>query len=209
MHTVCSESEGHCWRGPGIPEIRAQHRSPEGSPRCQAVLWSPGWGRHTAANSTRGSQFLLGQCYAEPDCLLQLYREIFYRRFWLYTSSCLKEPVDIKRVEAPALHRRQQQASTQADSLTLSSLGVFILGTARSPFHCRKQEGWHSKPKTVTNDKLLIFSLSSFIFLEHKSSLSLEFITNISSSAPFRSRRAKIPGAVLEKVWCLCAMGSF
>lgn len=43
-----------------------------------------------AQGSTRGSQFLLGQCYAEPDCLLQLHREIFYRRFWLYTRWCLK-----------------------------------------------------------------------------------------------------------------------
>lgn len=34
----------------------------------------------------------------------------------VYTS--LKEPIDIKRVEAPALPRRQQQASTQADSLS-------------------------------------------------------------------------------------------
>lgn len=141
MHAMCSESEGHCWRGPGIPEIRAQHRSPEGSPRCQEVLWSPGWGRHKAANSTRGSQFLLGQCYAEPDCLLQLYREIFYRRFWLYASWCLKEPVDIKRVEAPALPRRQQQASTQADSLSSKFTGVLHTGYSQIPFSLQETGG--------------------------------------------------------------------
>lgn len=104
----------HCvfrvWRPLLERPWHSRHPSPEGSPGCQAVLWSPGWGRDKAANSTRGSQLLLGQCCAELDCLL-LHRGIFTGAFWLYTSWCLKEPVDTRRVEASALQRRQQQGS--------------------------------------------------------------------------------------------------
>lgn len=143
MHTVCSVW-GHSWRGSGIPEIPAEQ--PSRLSQCQAVLWSPGWGRDKAANSTRGSQFLLGQAW------LLLYREIFKEHFGSTQALSVKtQGVCLKSLLTSREWRLQHcTEGSNKPLLRLSSnfTGALHAEYSQIPFSLQEtQEGWHSKPK--------------------------------------------------------------
>lgn len=88
MHMVCSECEGHCWRGLGIPEIQAQQALP-GAKQCSGLQAEEGTRWPTAPgvlSSCLDSVMLsLTACYNAGE-------KSSTGRFWLYTSWCLKEP---------------------------------------------------------------------------------------------------------------------
>lgn len=145
MHTVYSESEAT--PGEALTFLKSQQSSPARLSQCQAVLWSPGWGRDKAANSTRGSQFLLGQAW------LLLYREIFTGTFWIYTSSVCEDTRCLSKracghQESGGFSTAQKAATSLCSGWVLTSLGFFTLSTVRSPFHCRK----HRRADTVSQN---------------------------------------------------------
>lgn len=97
MHTVCSE-----WRGPGNPEIRAQQALP-GAKQCSGPQAEEGTKWPTAPG-------VLSSCLDSAVLSLTACYDFTQEGFGSTQAGvCLKEPVDIRRVEVSALHRRQQR----------------------------------------------------------------------------------------------------
>lgn len=118
---------------------------PAGSPRCQAVLcpWAEEGTRQPTAPGVLSSHL----DSAKPDCH---FTERSLQEHFGSTQAgvCLKEPVDIKGVEASALHRRQQQASPQAGGLSSKFTGVLHAEYSQIPFSLQETyKGWQTKPK--------------------------------------------------------------
>lgn len=118
------------------------------SPRCQEVLWSPGWGRGKAAGSTTTSRFLPGQPCAEPKCLLQLYREAFSGD--ILALHKLVDVADIRGVGASAPPRGSSEPLLISSGWCIS--GCYLLGKPRSSFHYSKQ--WTENAHKWSTDHL-------------------------------------------------------
>lgn len=138
MHTVCSECEGHCWRGPGTPEIRAQQALP-GAKQCSGPQTEEGTRWPTAPGVLCSC---LGSAMLSRTACYDFTQKSSTGRFWLHTS-CLS-----KRA---CWHQESGGFSTAQKAATawvLSSFGLFMLGTARCPFNCRK----HTRADTVSQN---------------------------------------------------------